>query len=40
MLLIDGDASQQTVNMIEDYLAELMSWTPSAHLPASKEGEK
>jgi hypothetical protein len=29
MLLIDGDASQETVQMMEDYLAEILSGSPS-----------
>jgi hypothetical protein len=42
MLLIDGDASQQTVNMIEDYLAEIMSGTPSSQwrVPVLPSGVK
>jgi hypothetical protein len=30
MLLIDGQASQTTIEMMEDYLAEIMSGTPSS----------
>jgi hypothetical protein len=42
MLLIDGDASQQTINMIEDYLAEIMSGTPSSQwkIPILPSGVK